>query len=247
LPRSVLRFRGFRCFRVFNVPVRLEAYGLLPLPFVLAFSWTVGTFALSALEPFVQRTRLSSLALQRHLSVSLLRKPHQIRRSRVPRVSSSALQHFRNSRTLFFISSFEETLEKHTQFLKSFAYRVWLPSERFPSSNPRKPLSAPNALRLNSSEPFSSPGVERSFRAALSTLALRVKTLSSFLPVLQWLLPPRKAVPCILLPEGLVRVRASALLSFSTSRAFLPSSLRKRSSPPFSSPLALPFIAPYET
>jgi hypothetical protein len=41
------------------------------------------------------------------------------------------------------------------------------------------------------------------------------------LPVLQWLPPPRKAVPRCLLPECLVRVGASALLSFSTSRASL--------------------------
>jgi hypothetical protein len=62
-------------------------------------------------------------------------------------------------------------------------------------SLPRKPLSAPNALKLCPSELFSSRMIKGKFPSLFSALAFPRKTLTGLTPTLQRLDPTRKAVP----------------------------------------------------
>jgi hypothetical protein len=62
-------------------------------------------------------------------------------------------------------------------------------------SLPKKPLSAPNALKLCPSEFFSSRMIKGKFPFPFSTLAFPRKTLSGLTPTLQRFDPTRKAVP----------------------------------------------------
>jgi hypothetical protein len=100
--------------------------------------------------------------------------------------------------------------------------------------NPRKPLSAPNALGLLPSELFSSPGIDKMFPPCLPLLRFSNKPLG-LLPALQRLPPPGKAVLLSAL-EGLVRVGGFALLGFRPRRLSFRRTSEKAS--PFLSPLS---------
>jgi hypothetical protein len=79
-------------------------------------------------------------------------------------------------------------------------------------SEPRKPLSVPNALRLRPSKPCSFLMIRSPSRMTLSVHALSYKTLSDLIPALQRLTPTRKAVLLLPLPRGLVWAGASCSL-----------------------------------
>jgi len=91
-------------------------------------------------------------------------------------------------------------------------------------SSPWEPISVPNAPELRPSKLCSPPMVDPFFRIDLSVLALFRKTSSALRRRFNGLLPPEELyLSCN--PEGLARVKASALLGFSTSRVFSTSCL----------------------
>lgn len=153
--------------------------------------------------------RFSSLALRRHLErLAPSRAVTSGLPNITPRISSSALQHLQVRQPFFFtptfgrsaVKSVPSSTEAHSQGLATLSVSV-LPTY------PRKPLSAPYALGLRSSELFSSPGVMRSFQTSLSTLALFRKT-SRPSHCASVAFSPQFSRALLLLPDGLNRVRA---------------------------------------
>jgi hypothetical protein len=113
----------------------------------------------------------------------------------------------------------------------SLTLRVWLPSRCPPSYNPWKPLSAPHTLGLPPSELSSSTVIEKAFPPLLSALALFTETFPASIRRSDGFLPRWKPCPSSL-PEGLVPVRALALLGLRTSQALSPSTGLVRSLSP---------------
>jgi len=171
--------------------------------------------------------RFSSLALRRHLErLSPLRAVTSGLPNITPRLSSSALQHLQVRQPFFSTPTFGKSAvkfvppstEAHSQGLATL-------SVSFLPTYPWKPLSAPYALGLHSSELSSPPGIVRSFQTSLSTLALHGKTSRPRLGA-SVASSPQGSRSLLLLPDGLNRVRAfcspelSDLSGFSLRLAF---------------------------
>jgi len=151
----------------------------------------------------------------------------------VPRISFSALQHFRIREPFFSLPLSQKRRGDVALFPRSltlgFGYpldeMVWLP-------HPWGSLSIPNALGLRSSELSSFQVIEKPFQVLLSAPALSGKTRTTLPRRFSGLLPPRKPCPS-LPPECLARVGTVALLSFQTSQALPPATLGKEHLPHF--------------
>jgi hypothetical protein len=110
---------------------------------------------------------------------------------------------------------------------RSSTLRVWLPSQRLPSSfRPRIPLSGSNTLGLRPAKLCSFLAIQRNVSVSRSALALPVEPFHDLHPALQRFPPAKKAVSPPL--EGLVRGETLALLGLSSSRA-LPSPNQRKS------------------
>jgi hypothetical protein len=136
LPSFALRLRGSRVLQSLTVQEEPETYGLLPPRSSFGSPGTLGSLTPgSPYRFFSKQQSLSSLALRRHLSVSLLRLPqpgpshvdHDPTRI-VPRVSFPALQHFRNQEPFFSLPGSPEAAWDLYPDPKKSHPRVWLPS-----------------------------------------------------------------------------------------------------------------------
>lgn len=121
---------------------------------------------------FVQVIGFSSLTLWRHLQrLTPSCAPTPFDQGRASRKLSCPSAFARSKDPVFLLKGLSPILSTR------LACRVWLPSLRLISSlHPQRPLSAFNALGLHSSEPFSFPGVNGSFRTHPSTHAVSRKT-----------------------------------------------------------------------
>lgn len=130
-------------------------------------------------------------------SASLTFKPRHFARPRstpkpdsvAPRLSSSALQHSSDPRTLLFIpcGTSEKLLPCLSEVPPSgFGY----PLGDFSPSDPREPLSAPNAPGLPLSKLSSSTAIGETFPSHLSALALPSETSSASDRRFSGFLPP---------------------------------------------------------
>jgi hypothetical protein len=126
------------------------------------------------------------------------------------------------------------------------AHRVWLPSLRNMTPDPRRPISTPNAPGLSPSELFSRPAIEAGFPLLPPLLRFLTKPLSGLVPALQRLDLARRAVP--LFAPWVVTPGRGRMLSWvsSASQALPPpdrlESISLSSAP--SRPLILPALQP---
>jgi len=169
----------FARFRVFS-SANLGGSWLASSPFVLGLPRTLGSSVRERREELLRSSQFSSPALRRHLSVFPLPRPPSyprptstvIRARKAPRVSFSALQHFRTRKPFFALSFW-----KSVQGILPHPLKVPPPGFGYPLDgaklpNPGGPLSAPNAPGLHPSELSSSIVVPGKFPSPASAPAL---------------------------------------------------------------------------
>jgi hypothetical protein len=116
----------------------------------------------------------------------------------VPRISFSALQHFRIREPFFSLPLLWQRRRNVALILRSLTLGFGYPlNEMVWFSHPWESLSVPNALGLRSSELCSFQVIEKPFQILLSTLALSGKTLPTLPRRSSDLLPPRKPSPFV--------------------------------------------------
>jgi hypothetical protein len=114
-----------------------------------------------------------------------------------PRIRSSAFKHFRIEKPFFSPPVSEKRVKNFALFLTSPVLGFGSPLHGGFSwpSDPWGPLSVPNALRLHSSELFSSLVVGKPFPTSSAVLALFCETTWASHPRFNGLFPPEKLCP----------------------------------------------------